>query len=149
MKFYEEYLLENDFEVEYFEDESYFKTYKNSDITVYDVVDNYLEKKLHKNFSSLKTIENPNFLNPKDESKFLHTYYKNRRKELNLFVKDNKPFGGKWSFDEENRKKMPKDEFQPQELVFENRFVIEAKQYCKKFDSIGSCDDFYYPTIFD
>ena len=36
-------------------------------------------------------------------------YYKKNRKEFNFLVEDNKPVGGKWSFDEMNRLKVPKD----------------------------------------
>ena len=36
------------------------------------------------------------------------TYYRRARKRLDLLVDDGKPVGGKWSFDEDNRKKLPK-----------------------------------------
>lgn len=149
MKFYENYLLQNDIEVEYFEDESYLTLYKEEKIIMYDVVDDWLFKKISKNFKSLTVLDNPNFLNPKDENRFFHKYYINRRKDLELFCPNGKPEGGKWSFDEQNRKKMPKDEFLPLKLVFENEYIIEAKQYCKKFKSFGSCEEFLYPITFD
>lgn len=149
MKFYEEYLLKNSIEVEYYEDEKYLDLYKNENITLYDVADDWLEKKLFKNFSNVNILDNPNFLNTKDDNKFLHKYYINRRKELNLFIEDGKPYGGKWSFDSENRKKMPKNELVPQILNFENKYVIEAKKYCKKFKSVGECTYFFYPTTFE
>ncbi|MGB1226506.1 MAG: cryptochrome/photolyase family protein [Poseidonibacter sp.] len=149
MKFYENYLLQNNIEVQYFEDESYFETYKQENITIYDVVDDWLIKKISKNFKNLTILNNPNFLNPKDENRFFHKYYINRRKDLELFCPNGKPEGGKWSFDEQNRKKMPKDEFLPLKLVFENEYIIEAKQYCKKFKSFGSCEEFLYPVTFD
>ena len=149
MKFYENYLLQNNIEAEYFEDESYLKIYKEENITIYDVVDDWLFKKISKNFKNLTVLDNPNFLNPKDENRFFHKYYINRRKDLELFCPNGKPEGGKWSFDEQNRKKMPKDEFLPLKLVFENEYIIEAKQYCKKFKSFGSCEEFLYPVTFD
>ena len=149
MKFYEHYLLQNNIEVEYFEDESYLTLYKEEKITIYDVVDDWLFKKISKNFKNLTVLDNPNFLNPKDENRFFHKYYINRRKDLELFCPNGKPEGGKWSFDEQNRKKMPKDEFLPLKLVFENEYIIEAKQYCKKFKSFGSCEEFLYPVTFD
>ena len=34
-------------------------------------------------------------------------YYKQMRKKMNLLLEDDKPIGGKWSFDEDNRKKLP------------------------------------------
>lgn len=149
MKFYENYLLQNNIEVHYFEDESYLNIYKEENITIYDVVDDWLFKKTSKNFKNLTVLDNPNFLNPKDENRFFHKYYINRRKDLELFCPNGKPEGGKWSFDEQNRKKMPKDEFLPLKLVFENEYIIEAKQYCKKFKSFGSCEEFLYPVTFD
>jgi len=33
-------------------------------------------------------------------------------------------------------------------LSFDNRFIAEAKEYCKKFDTVGECKEFYYPTTF-
>ena len=31
----------------------------------------------------------------------------------------------------------------------ENEFIKEALSYCKKFKSVGVCENFYYPTTFD
>ncbi len=150
MKFYEKYLKENNILVEYFEDESYFELYKNEEIFVYELFDNYLEKKVYKNFSNITTIKNPNFINPKDKNKFLYKFYINRRKELNIFMDNGKPLFDKYSFDEDNRKKLPKDIKVPPTLAYENEFIKEAKEYCKKFKSVGEMsDDFYYPTTFD
>ena len=39
---------------------------------------------------------------------FMADFYKKMRKKLNILMSDDKPIGGKWSFDEENRKKLPK-----------------------------------------
>ena len=149
MKFYESYLIQNGILVEYFEDESYLETYKNEEVFVYELFDNYLEKKVYKNFSNITTLKNPNFINPKDKSKFLHKFYMNRRKELDIFMKDGKPLFDKYSFDEDNRKKLPKDIKIPPTLAFENEFVKEALIYCKKFKSVGVCENFYYSTTFD
>ena len=86
MKFYESYLKQNNILVEYFEDESYIELYKNEKVFVYELFDNYLEKKVYKNFLNITTIKNPNFIKPKDTNKFLHKFYINRRKELNIFM---------------------------------------------------------------
>ena len=149
MKFYESYLIQNGILVEYFEDESYLETYKNEEVFVYELFDNYLEKKVYKNFSNITTIKNPNFINPKDKNKFLHKFYINRRKELDIFMQKGKPLFDKYSFDEDNRKKLPKDIKIPPTLAYENEFVKEALTYCKKFKSVGVCENFYYPTTFD
>jgi deoxyribodipyrimidine photolyase-related protein len=149
MKFYESYLRENNILVEYFEDESYLELYKNEEVFVYELFDNYLEKKVYKNFLNITTIKNPNFINPKDKNKFLHKFYINRRKELDIFMQNGKPLFDKYSFDEDNRKKLPKDIKIPPTLAYENEFVKEALNYCKKFKSVGVCENFYYPTTFD
>ena len=149
MKFYENYLKQKNILVEYFEDESYLELYKDEEIFVYELFDNYLEKKVYKNFLNITTIKNPNFINPKDKNKFLHKFYINRRKELNIFMQNGKPLFDKYSFDEDNRKKLPKDIKIPPTLAFENEFVKEAKDYCKKFKSVGVCEYFYYPTTFE
>jgi deoxyribodipyrimidine photolyase-related protein len=150
MKFYEEYLKENNIEAEYFEDESYLKDYKNEEIYLYELFDDYLEKKVYENFSNITTLKNPNFINPNDSNKLMHNFYKNRRNELNIFMENGKPFHGKYSFDSENRKKLPKDIKIPATFSFDNKYVKEAKIYCKKFKTLGVLnDDFYYPTTFD
>ena len=38
-----------------------------------------------------------------------------RRKELDILISDGQPQGGKWTFDEDNRKKIPKDYKFPKE----------------------------------
>ncbi|MGA1932201.1 cryptochrome/photolyase family protein [Arcobacter sp. YIC-464] len=149
MKFYENYLKEKGFEVEYYEDETYLAKYKNEKVFVYELFDNYLEKKVYPNFQKINTLKNPNFIHPNDKSKFLHHFYMNRRKELNIFMENGKPLYGKYSFDSENRKKLPKDIFIPATLSYENRYILEAKEYCRKFKFIGISDEFNYPISFD
>lgn len=149
MRYYFEYLLSQNIDVEYFEDESYIDIYKDFDITIYDVVDDWLYKKISANFKNLKKLKNPNFLYTNDPNRFFNRYYINRRKELNLFIENGKPYGGKWSFDSENRKKLPKDKLVPKKIVYKNRFIDEAKEYCKRFKSGGVCEHFCYPITFD
>lgn len=150
MKFYEDYLKQNGIEVQYFEDESYIEIYKEHEIAIYDVVDDYLFKKIKKSFTSLSIFPNPSFIASKDNSKFFHYFYINRRKELNILLdQEDKPVGGKWSFDAQNRKKIPKDTLIPKSLVFENEYINEAKTYVKKFKTVGSSDKFYFPTTFE
>jgi len=150
MKYYEEYLLFNSINVLYFEDENYFEAYRDSEVCIYDVADDWLLKKIQKNFLNLSIFASPNFLNPNDTNKFFYKYYINRRKELKLFIDENqKPFGGKWSFDTENRNKLPKNHTLPLTFSYSNRFIDEAQEYCKKFESVGICKEFYYPITFD
>lgn len=65
-------------------------------------------------------------------------------------MENDKPLHGKYSFDEDNRKKLPKDIKIPLSLNFDNKYVQEAKIYCKKFKSVGSIDSsFSYPVTFE
>jgi len=149
MKFYENYLKSKQIDVEYFEDESYLEIYKNHTIKLYDVADDWLLKKIRNNFKAISLFTNPNFLNVTDTNRFLHNYYKNRRKELSLLIEDGKPLGGQWSFDQENRKKLSKQERIPKVKIFNNNFIQEAREYCKKFQTVGECKEFYYPVTFE
>ena len=59
------------------------------------------------------------------------------------------PEGGKWSYDEENRKKLPKGVDVPQFYIPQtNDYVKEAKSYVENnySDNPGSTDDFIYPV---
>lgn len=150
LKFYESYLKESSIEVEYFEDESYLELYADESISVYDVVDEYLQRKISKNFKEVNILKNLNFIDASDSSKYFHNYYKNRRLSLGILLEEgNKPVGGKWSFDSENRKKVPKDTHIPFVLTFKNPYIDEAQKYVKKFKSIGSFEESYYPTTFE
>ena len=148
MKAYEEYLLHNNINVSYYEDETYLQIFKDNKIFCYDVVDFDLNKKLHKHFKNLTIFANLNFLNATEEAKLMHNFYIAQRKKYNILIENNAPQGGKWSFDSENRKKLPKNQKVPAPLVYENRFIDEAKIYAKKFIAQGEAKEFYYPTTF-
>src|SRR5574344_1518018 len=113
------------------------------------VILNFIKMKRFLSMNFLITIWKTKFINPKDKNKFLHKFYINRRKELNIFMQNGKPFFDKYSFDEDNRKKLPKDIKIPPILAYENSFIKEAKEYCKKFKSVEVCEYFYYPTTFE
>merc|ERR1711880_11015 len=64
-------------------------------------------------------VQTPMFLNSRKEFKnylskskkpFMATYYKDVRKKSGILMgSDGNPIGGKWSFDEDNRNKLPKN----------------------------------------
>ena len=102
----------SDFKKEYLEKlKKIIKSKNISEITIGDFS--------KKNKIKWNTIKSPMFLNSREEFNnyliknsrpFMATFYKNTRKKLNILMKkDGKPEGGKWSFDEDNRKKLPKD----------------------------------------
>ncbi len=85
-------------------------------------------------------------------------FYIQQRKQRNvLMMANNKPEGGKWSFDAANRKRFPKNGLLPQyHFPEENKYTKEAKQYIeKKFSgNYGNVDctmqhrQANYPTTF-
>lgn len=134
---------------------------KPSQILLFDPVDFILEKRIHKylktkvNYTVLQT---PLFLNSKQENLdyfsknqfFQHKFYIHQRKKYNILIQDNKPTGGKWSYDAENRKKLPKNISLPQTYSFHlsnQEAISEASEYISKNfpDSIGSSQEFIYP----
>ena len=133
-------LLNAGFQVEYIEIEhpSFHETYESKiiecisdskikELKMFEVEDKDFEKRMitfaKKKSLKLTTFPSPMFLINRDEfSDFLEkkqnmrmgNFYKKVRKRLNLLVdQDQKPIGGKWSFDDENRKKIPKGQAIP------------------------------------
>lgn len=93
-----------------------------TEITTYDIEDHFFEKRL-KAFCTerqlqLNQIDSPGFLTSKAEFSnyfqsvkrpFMHTFYQQQRKRLKILVDGNgAPLHGQWSFDADNRKKLPK-----------------------------------------
>lgn len=126
-----------------------------------DTVDFILEKRLkeaaEKNSVKLIKHSSPAFLNSEEavknffESKksyLMASFYIEQRKRLGILIENNQPLGGKWSFDVENRKKIPKGLIIPK-LSFPKRtkFIDEAEDYVKKnfYDNYGSLENFNYP----
>ncbi|MCH2183609.1 MAG: cryptochrome/photolyase family protein, partial [Mariniblastus sp.] len=65
----------------------------------------------------LRYLENPGFLNTPAQNRqyrdsrsrwFMADFYKWQRRRLNLLVEGDQPLGGQWSYDRDNRKKIPR-----------------------------------------
>lgn len=108
---------------------------------------------------SVAYCENPQFLTSKTELEtrltknktgyFMATFYKNQRTALDLLMDKGEPVGGKWSFDEDNRKKLPKGLTLPEiSAIEENAFVKRAKPEIESSNhsNLGSIKHFNYPT---
>ena len=83
----------------------------------------------------------------KDSLHFTSFYIQQRKRLKLLLNSDGGPVGGKWSFDPENRKKLPKKILIPEvPKPSDNKYVTEAKTYvAKKFpNALGSVDNFNY-----
>lgn len=127
-----------------------------------EVDDDWLNKKLQSLCNSLalklKTYDSPSFLTTHTWSKeyfektgkyFQTNFYIEQRKRLNILI-DNKgkPVGGSWTFDSENRNKLPKEiSFPPEPAIQFDKFIEEGRSYLQEHYSSnpGSVEDFIYP----
>ena len=101
--------------------EKIIKEKKVKEISFFEVEDIFFDKRLKSFFKkkniNINEIQSPMFLTSRGEFKkylngtkkpFMANFYKINRSKLNILMnKDGNPKGGKWSFDEDNRKKLP------------------------------------------
>ena len=81
---------------------------------------------------------------------FMAKFYEMQRKRLDVLLDDQGgPLGGRWSFDADNRKKLPKGITVPEEpRCAPSLFVLSARQQLAEetLPRLGSADDFAYPV---
>ena len=90
-------------------------------VLVAEVHDHLLERRLRRHADRLKIeleiLPTPMFLNTDEENRswretrkrwFMADFYKHQRRRLGILMEGDEPVGGRWSFDEDNRKKIPK-----------------------------------------
>ncbi len=143
--------------------ERIIKDKKVQKVTFFEIEDKFFEKKiisfLKKNKIDFNQIESPMFITTRKEFKsyldknkkpLMANFYKINRAKLNLLVeKDGKPRGGKWSFDEDNRKKLPdKIKIPDYPKIKETTHTIELKSFVEKNfkNHPGSTKYFWFPT---
>ncbi len=56
----------------------------------------------------------------RDRNHLMETFYRSMRRESGILMDGAKPLGGRWNFDAENRKKLPKTEQVPSPRLFEH-----------------------------
>ena len=100
----------------------FIKNKKINAIQMFEVEDKFFEKRIikfcKKNQISINFLDSPMFLNTRAhfiqylstvKKPFMASFYKKQRIDKKILVKGNNPVGDKWSFDEENRKKIPEN----------------------------------------
>lgn len=135
------------------------------EIHVIDPTDDLLEKRL-KRAADRHNIQlhwhaSPNFLTSRDqidafwrgraEDDYHQTdFYIHQRQRLGLLLADDGgPVGGRWTYDTENRKKLPKDvQLPPEPEHYANAYLDEARRYVEQHfgSNPGATDAFIYPT---
>ena len=175
MKNYENYLLSKGIDIAYIEtknqesDIRIFLDKKNvTEINIYHPEDNWLEKRIKKsckkNNIKINIEENPLFLtahddllpffNPEKKKLFQTSFYKSQRKKMKILIdNDQNPVGGKWTYDDMNRHKFPKNKKTPtldySKLQSEN--YRDSVNYVQKnfTENFGIINDIQlYPTDF-
>jgi deoxyribodipyrimidine photolyase-related protein len=162
MREYKDYLISSDKTVYYYNlDEqidfeevivALFQKHKYKELLICEIADKYFEIYLReiceKNNISLTILPSEMFLTPKKifkefvDSKqgkrlLMNDFYIQQRKRLGILVEfDDSPVGGKWSFDEENRKKLPKQVEPPTRL---NQFKSN------NYDDVAKLISKYFP----
>jgi deoxyribodipyrimidine photolyase-related protein len=143
--------------------EKIIKEKKIKEITFFEIEDKFFEKKIS-NFCKKKSlkinqIKTPMFLISRDEFKdylsknkrpFMANFYKIVRTKTNLLMdKNGKPKGDKWSFDEDNRKKLPKEIKIPDiSKIKETKNTLVLKKFIEtNFKGHpGDTKNFWFPT---
>ncbi len=136
----------------------------DNEVIVAEPADFILRKRLERFCDQLnldcRFISSPGFINTPDENRdyragkkrwFMADFYKAQRKRLDILMDDDEPMGGKWSFDEENRKKVPKKMLDSIPSLLEltrDDLDAEAVEYVEsRFpDHPGKLERLIYPT---
>ncbi len=175
MKSYEDFLIKKGVEVIYVDSNNENSDVRNflnktevSKVNIYHPEDNWLEKRIKEtcqiNKIEIKIYENPLFLtsrdslfpffNPEKKKLFQTSFYKNQRKKFNILINEHdKPTGGKWTYDDMNRKKFPKNKKTPsidyskiKNINFLDSYNYVENNFAKNFGEINSFQ--LYPTDF-
>ncbi len=156
--------LSKDFELSYEKKlEKVIKEKKVKEITFFEIEDKFFEKRIlnlgKKNSLKINQIKSPMFLMERQEFKnylsknkrpFMANFYKIVRTKMNLLMnKNGTPKGNKWSFDEENRKKLPNTIRIPViSKIKETKNTIFLKKFINNNfkDHPGNTAKFWFPT---
>lgn len=171
MRMYQDVLEAHGYAVKYKEvphsqTEALMRAVGKSEVHLCDVTDYLLERRIRRYAQKynvpLVVHESPNFLLTKKEVDayfdgsrrfFMHDFYVHHRKKSGVLIDAlGKPVGGKWTFDAENRQKMPAGVKVPAlPTLPSNEYVEEAAQYMQKHfpNNYGSTEGFVYPVTYE
>ena len=154
------------FKIKY--EEKLLKVIKDNNISkllFFEIEDKFFEKRLFDFIKNINiefcTLRSPMFISSRDDYKIfskekntllMKNFYKGQRKKLNLLIKGGNPIGGKWSFDEENRKKLPKKIEvpvlpKPDFSIYEEELKKDINKYFK--DHPGNTNNRWMPVTRD
>ena len=177
MRNYRDELKSNKYDVSYFDSshklfakpyedkmtEVLKKKKKIDTIVTYEIEDRFFEQQIYryckKNKLKWEVLPSPLFMCSRDSFKsylegrkkpFMKTFYESQRKEFQILTDEKlKPLHGKWSFDTDNRKKLPKDVEPPEipKIKFDKNVKDVIKFVENQFsEHPGRAEDFWLPT---
>jgi deoxyribodipyrimidine photolyase-related protein len=179
MRSYADNLKKNKYKIEYkkIEDKDFKNNYfdkllktikqkKIKEVSSFEIEDKFFEEKIKSFFNKSKIkwniIQTPMFLNSRNEFKnylakskrpFMATFYKESRKKLGILINSNgTPVGGKWSFDGDNRNKLPKNISAPKHpKIVETKHTKSLKPVIEEHfkDHPGNTNNFWLATEYD
>lgn len=136
-------------------------------VTAYDVVDDWLSQDLTAaladggyELTSDDVLESPNFLTTRHQvaeffqgrTSRMSAFYEWQRRRLDVLMDGDGPAGGRWSFDEDNRKKLPRGHAVPAvtrgPATGRDEHVEDAIAWVRRSfpDNPGDADAFAWPT---
>jgi len=148
--------------------EHYCKSNQISEIHLFEIEDKFMEERLlefcGKQGISLVVYDSPMFMVTRESFRdylkktkrpFMKTFYEAKRKEFNILLDpEGRPFGGQWSFDEDNRQKLPKNHtppVAPPKLKKKSPHFEQVNQLVEYHfnDHPGSAKHFWLPTTLE
>lgn len=143
--------------------EKFLKKQKAKSVAWFEIEDKFFEERMQQLVQKLGVgqhlLSTPMFLTTRDQFQvylsktkkpFMKTFYESQRKRMKILVdEDLKPVGGQWSFDEDNRKALPKGQRPPEIPVFKpNATHHEVIALVKEnfSDHPGEAENFWLPT---
>lgn len=133
-------------------------------VVVAELVDFIADKRLRESAAALglelEVLSSPGWINTGAENEdwsagrkrwFMAEYYKYQRRRLHILMDGDEPVGGQWSFDEDNRKKVPKKLYS-QIPVLEEPEIDDIDEEARQSvladfpDAPGALDVLFYPT---
>jgi len=128
----------------------------------FEIEDLFFERRILEFFEmkkiKLTVWQSPMFLTSREQFQkylssvsrpFMKTFYEAQRKRLKILVKDDKPVGGAWSFDSENRLALPKNKIPPPipEIRHDENIINVIKLVDREFaNHPGQGDDYWLPV---
>ncbi|HHP7241404.1 MAG TPA: cryptochrome/photolyase family protein [Cyclobacteriaceae bacterium] len=133
------------------------------ELVTYEIEDHFFKERIQQLAKDrqlkLNILKSPGFINTQksfeayisaQKKPFMQTFYQQQRKALNVLIdEEGKPEYGKWSFDAENRKKLPKGLALPDVPEFDSNTNVEAVKNLvnELFENHpGSVDNFSWAT---